>query len=123
MGSCGEEKADEDAAEDGRVLKQRTSDGDIRSASTGKRSHRGFPVDFSCGHGPKSTYDICFWKIELVMRIVLSICACSSFVFPSFNISRINETSSGEKRIPCLDALVISASMTGARSRPDFPFV
>ena len=57
------------------------------------------------------------------MRIVLSICSCSSCDFPSFRISRIRETSSGEKWIPCLLAPVIRASMTGARSRPDFPFV
>ena len=45
------------------------------------------------------------------------------FAFTFFNTSRINETSSGLKRSPCRFAFVISASITGASSFPDFPFV
>ena len=40
----------------------------------------------------------------------------SSLLLPSFNTSRINETSSGLKRSPCRFAFVIRASMTGASS-------
>lgn len=64
-----------------------------------------------------------FFRRALAMRTVLSICACSSFDFPSFRSSRISEISSGEKRIPFLFAFVIRASRTGARSLPDFPLV
>ena len=59
----------------------------------------------------------------LVIFTVLSICSCSSLLFPSFIISRIRLTSSGEKRIPCLFAFVIRASIMGASSRPVFPEV
>ena len=64
-----------------------------------------------------------FFKSELASRTVLSICICSSFDFPSFKSSKINEISSGEKRIPFLFAFVIRARRIGARSLPDFPFV
>lgn len=68
-------------------------------------------------------YFVCFFRRELVIFTVRSICSCSSLLFPCFNISSISVTSSGEKRIPCLLAPVMRASMTGARSLPDLPFV
>ena len=72
---------------------------------------------------PQIQFLLCFWKMELVIFTVLSICSCSSLLFPSFIISRIRLTSSGENRIPCLFAFVIRASIMGASSRPDFPEV
>ena len=62
-------------------------------------------------------------NIELVICTVLAICSCSSLLFPCFSISRIRVTSSGVNWIPCLFALVIKASMTGARSFPVLPEV
>lgn len=110
MGGRRKAKRDENEEKSGRVLRRR---------------FRTLPLSVMISFSVllAGIYCICFWKMELVIRIVLSICSCSSFDFPSLRISSIRETSSGEKRIPCLLALVISASMTGARSRPVFPLV
>ena len=44
-------------------------------------------------------------------------------IFLLLKSSKINEISSGEKRMPFLFAFVIRARRIGARSLPDFPFV
>ena len=98
MGSGREETEDEDTEKNRRLLRESSAfdgAGDEKKDETARPGSAGMirlerrmqpvhriPVQIR----PACCQDICFWKIELVIRIVLSICSCSSFVFPSFRI-------------------------------------